>query len=333
MEMINRYIYAVTQKLPQAQQKDIAEELRGLIEDMLDERVGGAEINDSDVEAVLLELGSPRKLAEQYRGTKRYLIGPEIFDSYILVLKIVLIITASVIGIHFVIQVILNPVAILDHFIDLIVGIVTGIPTAFGWTTFGFAIPEMAGAFNSKGFSLESEWRPTDLPPVPDEKRQIKRGEAIAGIIFYAIFIVILAFSSEYFGVWRFSDEFTGVIPFLNEQTYGTYLLFIILIFGFGIIKECLKLVFGKWTYKLATYTLIVNLISLIAILFMISGPEFWNPNFMMELVEAGFLTTGSELYNIISKVWEQSTFWILILLLVGLIWDVIDGFIRARKK
>ena len=40
MEMINRYIYAVTQKLPQSQRKDIADELRGLIEDMLEERAG-----------------------------------------------------------------------------------------------------------------------------------------------------------------------------------------------------------------------------------------------------------------------------------------------------
>ncbi|RDW21274.1 HAAS signaling domain-containing protein [Oceanobacillus chungangensis] len=333
MELINRYIYAVTQKLPQAQRKDIEEELRGLIEDMLDERVGDTGITVQDIEAVLLELGSPRKLADQYRGTKRYLIGPEIFDSYILVLKIVMIITASVIGINFVIQVILNPVEILDHFIDLIIGLVTGLPTAFGWTTFGFAIPEMAGAYNFKELSLESEWRPSDLPPVPDEKRQIKRGEALFGIIFYSIFIVIFAFSSEYFGVWRFTDEFTGVVPFLNEQTYGTYLLFIILIFGFGVIKECLKLVFGKWTYKLAAYTLIVNLISMAGVLLMISGPEFWNPNFVMELVDAGILTTGSEAFDIVSKIWEQSTFWIFILLIIGLIWDAVDGFIRARKK
>lgn len=35
MAMIDRYIYAVTEKLPQTERQDIASELRGLIEDML----------------------------------------------------------------------------------------------------------------------------------------------------------------------------------------------------------------------------------------------------------------------------------------------------------
>jgi hypothetical protein len=333
MEMINRYIYAVTQKLPQAQREDIAEELRGLIEDMLEERVQNGKVTDRDVEEVLMELGDPKHLAQKYRGTKKYLIGPEFFDAYILVLKIVLISTAVAIGVGFVIQIILDPISILDYFIDFIVSFVTAIPMAFGWTTFGFAIGEYFHNINPKSLQMDKEWKVSDLVPVPDEKRQIKRGETITGIVFYVLFIVIMAFSSEYFGIWIFHEEFSGVVPFLNEETYGSYLFFVILILGFGIIKECLKLIFGKWTMKLVIYTLVVNLISLVAILFMINGPAFWNPNFLLELTEAGFVTEGSEAFKTVSIVWEQSTFWILILLVLGLILDAIDGFIRVYKK
>ena len=35
MEMVERYIYAVTKKLPEKQRSDIEQELRSLIEDML----------------------------------------------------------------------------------------------------------------------------------------------------------------------------------------------------------------------------------------------------------------------------------------------------------
>ncbi len=332
MEMVNRYIYAVTQKLPQAQRKDIADELRGLIEDILEERVGKGNMKESDVEEVLLELGNPRELADKYRGAKKYLIGPELFDSYVLILKIVLIVVSASIGVGFLIQTILDPISILDYFIDMIVSLVTALPMAFAWTTFGFAAGELFGGIKQKDL-LGKEWKPSDLPPIPDEKRQIKRGESIVGIIFYAIFIVFLSFSSDYFGIWVFHDEFTGVVPFLNEQTYGLYLLFIILIFGFGILKECLKLVIGKWTYKLTIYTIIVNAVSMAGILFMISGPDFWNPEFMSELVEAGVVTVGSEAFDIVTKVWNQLTFWILILLIFGLVWDAVDGFIKARKK
>src|SRR5690625_1576554 len=131
LDMINRYIYAVTQKLPQTQRKDIADELRGLIEDMLEERAGMGNINENMVEEVLLELGSPRKLADEYRGKKKYVIGPELFDTYILVLKIVLIVVGASIGIGFLIQTILDPVTILDFFIYMIVFLLIVLPINF----------------------------------------------------------------------------------------------------------------------------------------------------------------------------------------------------------
>jgi hypothetical protein len=39
MEMIDRYVYAVTKRLPEKQREDVSDELRGLIEDMLEARV------------------------------------------------------------------------------------------------------------------------------------------------------------------------------------------------------------------------------------------------------------------------------------------------------
>ncbi|PAV30462.1 hypothetical protein CIL05_04985 [Virgibacillus profundi] len=333
MELIDRYIYAVTQKLPQEQREDIAEELRGLIEDMLEERTGGEKRTNEAVEEVLLELGNPKYLAQKYRGTKKYLIGPEIFDSYVLVLKIVMITLAFAFGIGFVIKIILNPISILDHFIELIVSLVTATPAAFGWTTLGFALGEYFGGINAKDLSFEKKWKPSDLAPIPDEKRQFKRYEPIIGIGFYALLIMVFAFSNEYFGVWIFHDEFSGAIPFLNPETSGSYMFFIILILGFGIIKESLKLIFGKWTLKLVIFTAIVNLISLATVVIMINGPAFWNPGFMSELVQAGLLSEGSEAYGTVSKIWENTTFLILVLLVIGLFWDVVDGLIKSRKK
>lgn len=333
MEMVDRYIYAVIQRLPQPQREDIAEELRSLIEDMLEERVHGRGITNKDEEEVLMELGNPKHLAQKYRGGKRYLISPEYFDSYMLVLKIVLASVVLSISAGFIIQIIIDPIAILDHFIEFIVSFVTSVPMAFGWTTFGFALGEYIGVFNEKGIQIDEEWKPSDLAAIPDPKRRIKRGESIFGIIFYVVFIVILAFSNDYFGVWLFQEgEFSGIVPFLNEETYVTYLLFIITILGFGILKECFKLIYAKWTYKLVTFTAVINLVSLAVVMLVITGPEFWNPNFMNELVQNTPLTIGSESYGTISKVWEQSTRWILIFLVFGLIWDVIAGFIKSRK-
>ncbi|WP_404450627.1 hypothetical protein LG329_09735 [Virgibacillus necropolis] len=333
METINRYIYAVTQRLPQSQREDISIELRGLIEDMLDERTQDKDATDKDVEEVLLELGNPKHLAQQYRGSKRYLIGPEFFDTYICVLKIVLCSIIISMGVIFAIEIILNPIAILDHFVGFIVSMVTTIPQAIGWVTIGFVLIDYFGGVKAEDLKIEKTWKPSDLSPIPNPKRQIKRSEPIVSIVFYVLVIMLFAFSSNYFGIYVFKDdELSSVIPFLNEETFSSYLLFIILILGISILKESLKLITGEWTLKLVLYTVLIHAVSLIAVFFMITGPAFWNPDFMAELAQAGIVTEGSEGYNTVNEIWSTSTLWILIFLIVGLVWDAINGFIKLRK-
>ncbi len=334
MEMIERYVYAVTKRLPEIQRKDVADELRGLIEDMLDERVQNKDVQEEDVEGVLLELGHPRNLARKYRGDKKYLIGPELYDLYMLVLKIGLISVITVFTVVFVIQVSLNPINILDYFVEYIVSFFTStIPMVIGWTTLGFALAEYFSPGKLRNITLDKGWKPSNLAPVPDSKRHIKRSEPIIGILFYVLIMVFLVFSNDYFGIWIFQDgEFSGVVPFLNEKTYGLFLLLILIVFGFGIVKECLKFVYEKWTFSLVCFTTIVNLISITLILFMITSTQFWNPTFMSELVQHGFVNEGSDGYETVRLIWEQVTFWTLILFIVGLVWDIISGFIKVRQ-
>ncbi|GIO27260.1 HAAS signaling domain-containing protein [Ornithinibacillus bavariensis] len=332
MEMVNRYIYAVTQKLPQSQREDIAAELRSLIEDMLEERAGAGDISDEMVNEVLLELGSPREMAQKYRGTKKYIIGPELYDPFLIVLKIVLISMSVGLGIVFVIESVLDPANILDHFVSFIVTIVTGFPQALGWVTFTFMLIHFGGGLKADELKLE-KWDPTKLQPIPHPKKQIKRYEPITGIVFYVIIIVLFAFSSNFFGIYRFSDAgFQQVMPFLNEESFSQYMPFVILLLAIFIVKECLKLISGKWTMKLVAYTAVINIFSLVVVFFIITGPAFWNPNFMMELVQAGLVTEGSEGFRVVESIWVNSTKIIVALFLIGLVWDIVDGFIKARK-
>ena len=65
-DLIERYIYAVTKRLPQKVQKDISDELRTLIDDMLAERCGELVPEEKDIRVVLTELGTPEELYEKY---------------------------------------------------------------------------------------------------------------------------------------------------------------------------------------------------------------------------------------------------------------------------
>ncbi len=174
MEMIERYVYAVTRRLPQSQRNDIAKELRGLIGDMLEERAQGDAVTDKDVEAVLLDLGNPRSMAQKYRGSRGYLIGPEISLSlYRSTIKTVLI--SIVVGLSVVFAISsysLNPLSVLDHFVSYIVSLVTVVPQGFGWTTFVFFCIDYFGGVSARDLKLNQKWKPADLPPIPDPKRR-----------------------------------------------------------------------------------------------------------------------------------------------------------------
>lgn len=335
MEMVDRYVYAVTQKLPQTQREDIAIELRGLIEDMLEERVGeNGSVTDKIVEEVLMELGSPRAMAQKYRGSKRYLIGPELYESFILVLKIVLISVGLSLATAFVVRTVINPVEILDYFIEFIVTTVTTVPQALGWVTLGFALGEFYGGFKKEDLKLDKNWMPSMLPPIPHPKKHIKRSEPIIAIVFYVILMAMFGFSNDYFGIFRFSDgEFVGVIPFLNEAKFPEYMPFLLLLLALFIVKECLKLISGKWTMRLVICTAVVNLVALIVVYFLITSQSFWNPDFMEGLISAGIVEQGTDGYGIMETIWKNVTGATVIIFIVALIWDIVDGIIKVRKK
>lgn len=80
-----RYIYDVTRRLPAADRAEVAKELAANIADMLPENP-----THTELEQVLLTLGEPRLLAEQYRQCPRYLIGPAVYEQYLHVIKLVL---------------------------------------------------------------------------------------------------------------------------------------------------------------------------------------------------------------------------------------------------
>lgn len=63
-DLIERYIYAVTKRMPNKYKKDVSDELRTLIEDMLDERCGNLTKSEKDIQVVLTKLGTP-DLAQQ----------------------------------------------------------------------------------------------------------------------------------------------------------------------------------------------------------------------------------------------------------------------------
>ena len=90
-DLRERYIYAATRGLPRASRADIEQELRTLIDDLLEERCAGREPTEKDLRVVLTDLGTPAEIREKYNPRPaRGLIGPDYYPQYKWALAVVL---------------------------------------------------------------------------------------------------------------------------------------------------------------------------------------------------------------------------------------------------
>ena len=83
MKLIDRYMYAVAQALPESRREEITRELKANILDKLEAfaEEKGREPNDEDISAVLKELGHPQKVAGSFL-TGQQLVSAELFPFY-----------------------------------------------------------------------------------------------------------------------------------------------------------------------------------------------------------------------------------------------------------
>jgi hypothetical protein len=189
MNLVERYIEAVKFWLPAHLKDDVAAELADDIRSEIEEaeREKGNRLTDDEIAAILKTRGRPMIVASHYMP-KRTLIGPELYPIYILVLKIVALVSLIPLAIMFVttfdfgtyqfsVQSVGN---VWNQFIYSLV-------TAFAIVTLIFALIEHQG-MNPAALD---KWNPKTLRPVHDPSR-IRRstsvGEIAANLVLIAIF-------------------------------------------------------------------------------------------------------------------------------------------------
>jgi len=271
-ELIGRYVYAVTSRLPAGQRADIERELRGLIEDMREERSQGREDHATLTEEVLTALGHPGKMAAQYRETKRYLIGPELFDTYWVVMKVVAILSLIGVTIAFGIQLILDLSSTEQLFVKYI-GLLFEVGVhAVTWVTLVFAIREYIGVKAADmGRKKKGAWHPSQLPSIPDTGSRIRISGSIVSMMFYIFFFVIFVYSNL-FGIFlHVGTSAYKYIPFWNQDVVRQVLPFFYGLLVLFLLREVIKLLIGQWTTKLSLYTLVVD--AAIFIIYVVLSP------------------------------------------------------------
>ncbi|MBD2870458.1 hypothetical protein [Paenibacillus arenilitoris] len=332
MEVIERYVYAVTQRLPEQQRTEIKRELHGLIEDMLEERTQGGKASQADAESVLLELGDPNALAAKYRGYDRYLIGPLMFEPYLTTLKIVLISIAIALTGLLAIDAIANPAEIVEQFTEYVVTLIAAFAQGFGWVTIVFAFIDYRMQKETAGSGKSKPWKPSDLPQIPDAQARIKMSDPISGLIFTVLFTVLCLYAIDLLGVWRITDGERKVIPFLNADVFRHYFPIVWVLAALGLLKECVRIIVRRRTGSMLALHVAISVASAVLVCVALADPAIWNPDFIGQLEAAGLLQAGGEGYDTVVSIWTGVTDWLVLLIGLFTLIDVITETYKWYK-
>jgi len=333
MELIERYIHAVTQQLPEAMKDDVAKELRGNIEDMLPEQY-----TEEEVKAVLEELGNPWKIAEEYQPKPRYLIGPALYSKYFTVLRLVVGIVITVLAVVTILGWVFTPPTewtgpdyYVDMFVELIVALINGGLQAALWVTLVFVAIERGWFGMNSGSSTEKEssWSIRELPQLPVQSKRIPRSSSITSIVASLLFTAVIVVRPELLGIHtRGADGQYSHYPLLDVERVQFYLPLIIIITIAYVILFVWKYIVPYWTYRLWSAHIILSLLSMVLLLVMVNDPSLLREGFLQDAAQSLNISQAKAISG-----WDNIIRVLSAAIVIITIWDGIDTWLKARKK
>ena len=320
-DLIERYVYAATKRLPSKNREDVSMELRGLIDDMLTERCGDETPTEKDIRVVLTELGTPMEIYAKYdEDADKCLIGQPYYSTYRFVLKIVL--ASSVIGISIVtlIQALVEPTMWYEMISDCIGNLSGTLLSGFGFVTLLFAI------FQQKGVRLNGSSNLDDLPTVPKKKQEISKVSAVIGIVIDIVFVTVFLAAPQLLGM--IGVESGVIIPIFNAEAIRAHWYIIVLFALFGIVREAVKLLEGRYNHKVMITTIITNALSAVTAIWWLSDANLFNPAFADTVLQ-----TVPEAETAAIAIFERFPTFFLCVMLLALGLDTVEAVVKTLKK
>lgn len=325
-DLIERYIYATTKKLPSNIRKDVSDELNGLISDMLEERCGEVTPTEKDIRIVLTELGTPRELAEKYNTDKdKCLIGSPYYSTYIFVLKIVLICTGFGMLMSGIINMIVenNYDFVLKEIFNILSMIIGGMMSAFAIVTLLFAF------FYHKNIKLDTLNDSLDnLPPVPKNSKKISKADSIIGIAISVAFAVVFLTVPQIFGVYLSIEDTDMFIPIFNTEVIHSVWYLIVIFAVIGIVRETVKLIDGEYTLRVMISTIVTNVLSGIFSVIWLINDNVMNPNFS-SVINQMLVNENPKDITFISNMFEHFNEVFLAVIIFALLMDIFVTVIK----
>jgi hypothetical protein len=323
MNLIERYIQHVGKHLPEKSREDVKREIRSLIEDSLEDRSRELErpIDEAMTVGVLREFGRPEKMAASYTP-ERYLIGPRLFPTFWLVVKIVTSVMLAIALVKFFIGLGQPDASFPRLLLQTLLEFGGSAIAALGNVVVVFAILQYFMPELGHESEDEKDWDPLKLEKIEDGD-QINRVELVFGITFSVIGLVLFNFVPELLGFSFVTDGEWIFLPALSDAFF-TYLPWINILWGAEILLNLFLLIRGQWQTATRWVSITLKTATIILAGFMLTGPSLVGLN-PQDMVASGLGFTPETAETLISmlELGIKGT----LLLIIG-----IDGIEIARR-
>ncbi len=258
MELLDRYLQAVSKHLPWKRQEDIIAELRANLESQLDEQQAelGRPLTLIEAEAWIRQLGSPVQMAAHYQP-RQYLIGPAIYPVYLYVLRLACIWAAVVFLLVSAVNLAVTATTVSAAAVgDALLNLPFVLIQVAAWVTLIFAAVEFTAAhFPDKCPSIagfHAKWSPSDLPALDRQTtaggKRRSQAYAITEVAFGFLALGWLLLVPEHpFLMFGPGVAFLRASPYQLAPIWMTVYWWIVSLNVVQLVWRCLDLLRGSW--------------------------------------------------------------------------------------
>lgn len=235
MEMINKYIYAIGQKLPLKSRNEIKKELTSLLLDDIEGKYGENPTKEQ-ITTSITEFGTPGKVAKRYSGSN-YVIEKGFTDIYFMILKIMVGAMAVAFFTIFVVSLFtLNP-DVTDIFKELIkfpINVIQASFSGIGVLTVIFIV--VSKLMKDKEINLEDDWTVKELEGITLTDEMESKVESFLAIILIPIFIALINIYPDFLVFLENLFQKSGLI-LGNRVNMDIFKNYIYIFSGLGILQ------------------------------------------------------------------------------------------------
>lgn len=235
MEMIEKYIYAIGQKLPLKSRNEIKKELTSLLLDDIEDKFG-ENPTDEQITMAITEFGTPGKVAKQYSGVN-YVIEKGFTDIYFMILKIMVGAMSIAFFTIFVVDLFttnLSGIEIFKEFIKFPINAIQASISGIGVLTLIFIL--ISKLMKDKEIDLEDDWTVKELEGITITDEVESKIESIIAIILIPIFIAFINIYPEVIVVLENTFEKSG-LTLGNRINMDVFRNYIYIFSGLGLLQ------------------------------------------------------------------------------------------------